>query len=129
MCVSKTYKTKGKTKIRFTQTVHCTKKNIPSLFLMHFMFSELYMSFMVNMPCDAMKSVLSRYILIIEKKSIYNNVKQEKRREEIKLRRTVIQLDSIQLSQIISNRNAIQSPLLISGFLHSPPQTEMQNET
>jgi hypothetical protein len=87
------------------------------------------MSFMVNMPCDAMKSVLSRYILIIEKKSIYNNVKQEKRREEIKLRRTVIQLDSIQLSQIISNRNAIQSPLLISGFLHSPPQTEMQNET
>jgi hypothetical protein len=74
---------------------------------MHFMFSEIYMLFMVNMSCDAMKSVLPRYILIIEKKSIYNSVKQGKRREEIKLRRTVIQLDSIQLSQIISNRNPI----------------------
>jgi hypothetical protein len=37
---------------------------------------------MISMPLDVVKSALSRYILIIENKSNYNSLEQEKQRKK-----------------------------------------------
>ncbi len=65
-------------------------KNIPSFFLTYFLFFKLYLLLMIHMSSDAVRSMLSRYIVIIEKKSNYNSLEQEKSRGEIQLRCTVV---------------------------------------